>query len=162
MIDGTEPAFPNLPADLILDRFQDLWSDTDVKPRPLATTDRSETVGVYPAYWTPREDSFELMGRLPGEPTLGRYTLMIQCFIKDSDRERAGAKHSIMTSRTRNVLYRDAVLRIALPQLSVEYSGVTERLKRWGVQSIRYYSNELKGTWVFLSSLELWIETETN
>jgi hypothetical protein len=59
------------------------------------------------------------------------------------------------------VLYRDTTLRIAFPQLVVTDLGVTERVKRWGVQQQRFFSNELAGTWVYLSNLEFFIETET-
>lgn len=169
MITGDEVVFPNNVINALETRFQQLWVDpapdpsqaTDIKLRPLTREDRSETIGIYPALWTPDEDSMEMRGRTPGEPTIGRYTIMIQLYIKDGDRGRGAAKHSVFAMRTRNVLYRDAVLRGSLPGLSVTDLSVTETLKRWGVRNQRYFSNDLDGTWVYLSSLEFFIETET-
>lgn len=170
MITGDEVAFPTNVINAFAARFKQLWIDpaptpeqaTDIKLRPLNKDDRSETIGIYPALWSPNEDSYEMRGmQYAGEPTLGRYLVMIQNYIKDGDRERGAAKHSIFATRTRNVLYRDTVLRVALPQLVVTDLGVTERVKRWEVRSQRFFSNELGGTWVYLSSLECLIETET-
>jgi hypothetical protein len=170
VITGDEVAFPVNVVNALAERYKQLYVDTaptpeeatDIKLRPLNNQDRSETMGIYPGIWTPNEDSYEMRGmQYSGEPTLGRYLVMIQNFIKDGDRERGAAKHSIFATRTRNVLYRDPVLRVALPQLVVTDLGVTERVKRWEVRSQRYFSNELGGTWVYLSSLECLIETET-
>lgn len=169
MITGEEVVFPNNVINGLEARFRQLWVDpepdpsqaTDIKLRPLTREDRSETIGIYPALWTPDGGSMEMRGQTPGEPTLGRYLIMIQNYIKEGDRQRGAAKHSVFTMRTRNVLYRDAVLRGSLPGLSVTALGVTETLKRWGVQNQRYFSNELGGTWVYLSTLEFFIETET-
>ena len=169
MITGEEVAFPVNVVNVLAARFRQLWIDTEVDPtqatdiklRPLTKDDRSETLGVYPALWTPNEDSYEMRGISPGEPTLGNYLVMIQNYIKEGDRERGAAKHSIFATRTRNVLYRDPALRVALPQLVVTDQGVTERIKRWGVRQQRYFSNEIAGTWVYLSSMEFFIETET-
>jgi hypothetical protein len=168
MITGDEVAFPNNCVSLLAGRFKQLWVDpvldeeaTAIHLRPLTREDRSESIGIYPALWTPVEDSYEFLGRSPAEATLNRYLVMIQNYIKDGDRERGAAKHSVFATRTRNVLYRDAALRIAFPQLVVTDLGVTERVKRWGVQQQRFFSNELAGTWVYLSNLEFFIETET-
>ena len=163
LITGDEIVFPNNVCNIISTRVGQLWPDTRVHPRPLTKEDNSETIGIYPALWTPLDDSMEIQGAHPGEPTLGDYIIMIQCFIKDSDRERGAAKHSVMSRRVRNMLYRDPLLRVALQTMSpITDFGVTEALKRWGVRLQRYFSNEIPaGTWVYLSTLEYFIETET-
>lgn len=169
MITGDEIVFPNNCVSLLAGRFGQLWVDpepdealqTSIHLRPLTREDRSESIGIYPALWTPVEDSHEMLGRQSTEATLNRYLVMIQNYIKDGDRERGAAKHSVFATRTRNVLYRDTALKLAFPQLAVTDLGVTERVKRWGVQQQRFFSNELAGTWVYLSNLEFFIETET-
>lgn len=161
LITGDENVFPTNVCNMLTTRFKQLWPDTDVKQRPLTKEDRSETIGIYPALWTPDEQSKEMRGISPGEPTLSQYLIMIQAYIKDSDRERGAAKHSVMAMRLRNVLYRDAILRVAFQSVNAADLGVTEYLKRWGARTQRYFSNDLAGTWVYLSTLEFYIETET-
>ena len=100
-------------------------------------------------------------GLFPREPTLSQYLIGVQAFVKDGDEERGLAAHSVLSMRVRSVLYRDEPLRVALSSLSVTYQGVTERLKRWGVRTQRYFANDLEGQWLYLSTLEFFIETET-
>lgn len=171
LITGDEVVFPNNVVNMIFTRFEQLWvtpepdesQQTRLLKRPLKDTDNSESIGIYPGLWTPDENSYEIAGTVPGIPTIQRYLIMMQGFIKDSDRERGIAKHSVLAMRLRNVLYKDPVLRLALASgVQITEFGVTESLKRWGVQTQRYFSNEIPaGTWVFLSTLEYWIETET-
>lgn len=170
LITGDEVVFPNNVINMIETRFEQLWADpepdeslkTRIYQRPLTREDNSESVGIYPALWSPNEDSYEMRGLRSNEPTLQRYLIMIQGYIKDTDRERGMQKHSVLAMRLRNVLYRDTVLGLSFASgVTVTEMGVTESLKRWGVQVQRFFSNELSGTWVYLSTLEYFIETET-
>ena len=162
LISGDEVVFPNNIINIMETRFNQLWPDTKTFQRPLAKEDNSETIGIYPSLWTPNLESMEISGVSPGEPTLSDYLIMVQCFIKDSDRERGAAKHSVMAKRLRNMLYRDTLLRLAFQGIAITDFGVTESLKKWGCHLQRYFSNEISaGTWVYLSTLEYYIETET-
>jgi hypothetical protein len=137
--------------------------------RPLRPTDPNKSVGIYSTLWQPNEDSYEMghnnllgqpVGAMPGEPTLSQYQIGIQTLVKHSDTEAALAISSILNKRIRAVLYRNDPLRLALGSLYVQDSTSRESMKRWGVRSQRYMSNEIEGKFVFVSVLDFWIETE--
>jgi hypothetical protein len=103
------------------------------------------------------------MGRInPGEPTMQQYVIGIQAFVKDADEEVGLARHSTLSYRIRSMLYRDAAIRVGFQSLSYTSNGVTERLRRWGIRSQRFLSNELSGSWLYLSTLEVWAETDSS
>ena len=95
------------------------------------------------------------------EPTLQQYLITVQAFVKDMDEERGLATHSVLSKMIRSMLYRDDPLRVALGSLSVTTDNSIERTQRWGIRQQRYFSNELSGSWLYLSTLEFWLETET-
>jgi len=156
--------FPNNVVDLVAARSQLLDSDLFVIRRPLRDSDPNESIGVFGVQWTPEEDSYEMRGAPSGasEPTLQRYLITVQGFVKDMDEEAGLARHSVLSKMIRSMLYRDEPLRVGLATLSpVQMNGSTESLKRWGVRQVRYFSNELNSVWLYLSNLEFWLETET-
>lgn len=168
MIVADESVFPNNVVELIAMRMANpavIDPDVNVLRRPLRNTDPDQSIGVFAQLWLPEEDSLEMMGSLSGapqQPTLQTYSGSVQAFIKDGDEERGLAVHSIMSARVRSVLYRDNPLRLALQGLSVTYTtGAVETLKRWGIRTQRYFSNEIDAQWLYLSTLEFFIETET-
>jgi hypothetical protein len=59
------------------------------------------------------------------------------------------------------MLYHDRDLAVALGQLAESESTRIERYKRLGIRQQRFLNNELNGKFIFLSSTELWVETET-
>ena len=166
-ITGDEDAFPNNAVELIHTRMTMLHDDLFVTRRPLRAEDPQESIGVFPSLWTPDPESYEIWndgtGGAPGssEPSLGRYVIGIQAFIKDMDEEVGSARHSILSTIVRGILYRDQSLRIALASLNVEVSGVRERVMKWGVTTQRFLSNEIgNNEWLFLSTVEFWLDTE--
>jgi hypothetical protein len=164
MISSTDPAFPNNVVDGLATRMGLIDADIFVTRRPLRDSDPLQSIGVFAALWTPNPDSVEMRGFAdpgPGEPTLSRYVVTIQAFIKDADQERGMATHSVLSSTIRAILYRDIPLRTLLASLSVDTLGVTERIRRWGVTAQRFLNNELTSEWLYLSSIEMWVETET-
>lgn len=169
MIVATDAVFPNNIVALICNRFVMEDSDFFVSRRPLRATDPSQSLGVYASQWTPNEDSYEIKNKFlgsgpsigPNEPTLQDYIITIQAFVKDMDPERGLATHSVFSKIVRTMLYRDEPLRIGLASLSFSMDGSTERLLRWKVRNQRYHSNELQSNWLYLSTLELFAETET-
>jgi hypothetical protein len=48
-----------------------------------------------------------------------------------------------------------------LSQLNVEVAGIRERSLRWGVTAQRFLNNEIgNNEWMFLSTVEFWLDTE--
>lgn len=135
-------------------------ADVTVVKRPLRPTDPNYAVGVYGTLWQPMEDSFEIGHSSPSEPTLSQYQVGVQTLVKDGDTERGLAISSILANRVRSVLYRNQPLRLALGSLYVQDGASRESMRRWGVRSQRYMSNDIEGTFVTISVLDLWIETE--
>jgi len=162
MIDSTTPVFPNNVVELLSLHAQLIDLDLQVFKRPLNNLDPTQSVGVFATQWQPDLESFEMRGHPPGpsEATVEQYYLGIQAFVKDMDPERGLATHSVLSKLIRSMLYRDDALRVGLRGLSVTVNGETEVLKRWSVRTQRYFSNEISGSFLYLSTLEVWLETE--
>lgn len=160
MIDATlEAQFPNNVVSLLAVALPQVDPDAQVFTRPLRPTDPNYSIGVYGALWTPDEESQE-MGNLFNESTLQQYQLGIQTLIKDGEPERGLAVSSIFNTRVRRMLYRDEPLRVALGSLYVEDISYRESMRRWGVRTQRFMSNDIEGQFVYISVLDFWIETE--
>lgn len=167
MITGTEEAYPSNIVDLVATRLALIDDEINVVRRPLRVEDLEQSIGVFPSLWTPDPESYEIWGVQPGnapgstEPSIGRYVVGIQAFVKDFDEELGLAKHSILSTIIRGILYRDQSLSIALASLNVEVAGVRERTKKWGVTTQRFINNEIgNNEWLFLSTVEFWLDTE--
>jgi hypothetical protein len=162
-IDNSTVVFPNNIVDLVQTRTALLDEDLFVIRRPLRTSDPNQAVGIFASQWLPNEESYEMLGGPVGrhEPTLQTYLVTVQAFVKDMDEERGLAVHSVLSKMIRAMLYRDNALRVGLSALLVSMNGSTERTQRWGIRQQRYFSNELSGSWLYLSNLEFWLETET-
>jgi hypothetical protein len=161
VIVANESIFPNNVVELTAMAMQRIDTDLTVVRRPLRSSDPQQSVGVHAQLWTPDEESYEMIGALSREPTMQQYLIAVQAFVKHGDEEVGLATHSALSNYVRSVLYRDADLRVALQGLSVKYlNGTLETLKRWGIRTQRYFSNEIDAQWLYLSTLEFWIETE--
>lgn len=160
MIDDSTTVFPNNVVSLLAVRFQQIDADLTILKRPLRSSDPAQSLGIWGALWEPEEDSYEIGHQSPGEPTFSRYHIGVQGFIKHGDEQAGLATHSVLSSLIRRVVYRDEPLRVALPQLVVSDGTFTERLMRWGVRTQRYMNNDIQGKFVYLSTLDLWVETE--
>lgn len=153
--------FPNNVIATVLPVLGAIDADVQSFARPLRSTDPNLSIGVFPAIWQPDEESLEI-GHMAGEPTLGTYQVGVQTLVKDGDSQRALNISSIFQNRVRMVLYRNQPLRDILGSLWTEdSSGAKERMRRWGVRNQRYMSNDLQGSFIFTSVLDLYIETET-
>ena len=134
--------------------------DGQAFPRQLKPEDPDPCIGVFPALWVPQQESLE-MGRDPRfEPTLNTYGIVVQAMNKDSDKDVALARHSTIARMVRNALYRSDPLRVLLSSLVASDGTTEERFRKMTLTSQRFLSNEIRGTFVFLSVLELSIETE--
>ena len=126
--------------------------------RPLRESDPTQSVGVFPAMKRGDETSHETMGI---EPTLKRYSVIMQTLVVDSDEEACIAIHSILSNRLWRMWYRDSPLNTGLTALAIDADNSRERMQRRGIELQRYVSNELEGSYIQTSWIECWFETET-
>lgn len=124
--------------------------------RPLRPTDPDASVGIYALNWEPGE--FEI-GQVP--PAFSRYHWQVQLLIKHAVEEEGHELHSSLSKKLRAVLYNSEALRVALGQLSESSDGFLERVQRWGCANQRFFANDLRGHFLFLSSIDFWVEVET-
>lgn len=151
--------FPNNAQALIKARFDDLYGDSVlVVGRRLKVTDDTMSIGVAPDMWIPDESSFEFRSL---EPTVSTYTIWIQSFVKNSDEEEGVQLGSVLAKVVRTTLYRDMPLQVGLNSLSVTMMGATETIQRRGIRRSQYLSTEIQGNFLYLNTLEYYIETET-
>lgn len=161
IIDPDEAVFPSNAVGLIRDTMQTIDADLFVTGRQLRETDPNESIGVFPVTWTPHEDSYEMRGGVRGsEPTLQQYVIGIQGCVKDMEETRGLIRHAAMSKIIRTMLYRDPTLAVSLRALSVSAIGGIERTQRYGIRGARYLSSEIEGEWIYLSTLEFWLDTE--
>lgn len=160
MISHTLNCFPGNAVTLIGGSIKAIDADIVLLKRPLRPSDPNHAVGVYGTIWSPNEESYEMGHIGPGESTLSTYQLGVQTLVKDSDTERALATSNVLSKHVRTVLYRNNALRVALGNLSVQDGTSVERLKRWGIKNQRFMANDIEGTFVTISVMDLWIETE--
>jgi hypothetical protein len=162
-VDDNAAQFPWNAVVLIATRLNLVDEDIPCFRRRLYSTDPVQTFGCSPANWHPVQDSLEMRGAdLAQEPTIQKYSLVVQAMVKDTDEERGIAVHSQMSKIARSILLTDIPLRDSLRALSADLYGVRERTLRWSIQSQRYLSEELKGQFTYLSTIEVQLETENS
>lgn len=156
------PGFPSNVVELLASKFLTIEGLEYVLKRPLRPTDPDMCLGVFPLDWVPGE--FEIGGavniNIPVDPVTSTYLYAIQAFVKHGDEEEGILKHTILSKIVRAMLYRDTGLRVALAALNETSLGMKERTQRWGVRTQRFIQNEISGQFVFLSTMDFWLETE--
>jgi hypothetical protein len=163
MIVPDQTLFPYNAVNLLVPQFQTIDADLFLCKRPLRASDPVQSIGVFAETWMPNPDSLEMRGAVGSqEPTLSTYHISIQCLVRDMDEERGAAAHATLSKIVRAMLYRDDTIRIGLHLLTATVEGSTETTKTFGIRTQRYLSNEVQGTWLYLSQIEAWLETETN
>ena len=155
----TPVVFPNNAVNVVWTHAKLIDDDLYVVRRPLRETDPRQSVGIFASQWVPDQESFE-MGSDGHEPTLGSYLISVQTFVLDFDEERGLATSSVLSTLVRTMLHRNAALRVALRSLSVVLEGSTETARRFSVRTQRFHSNEINGDFLYVSTLEFWLETE--
>lgn len=163
-IDADTPAFPNNIVDILEYRISQIDADLTVVKRRLRTTDGNQTVGLVPTLWTPEQDSYEMLGPMDvarHRPTLVQYGISIQSYVKHADEVTGSRQHSVLASKLRSMLFTDDALRVGLLELSVADGARTERTKKWGIRRVQFLSNELNGSFLYMSILDSFYETET-
>lgn len=160
-ISADTAVFPENAVELIASSVQLLDDTLSVFMRPLRNTDPEFTVGVFGARWEPDDSSYEMRGQANRGPSLSRYMIVIQAMVKDMEEVRGLRRSSNLGAAIRVMLLRDPALGVAFQSLRATPGGTTESSRRWGVRAHDFISNELSGTWTYLSTLEFMIETET-
>lgn len=134
-----------------------------IEKRPLTVMDPSFSIGLVALTWVPgaheRAGQDNLLGQI--ESTLSTYHYAVQALVRSADPVEGLASHGLFTKLVRAMLVRDPQVRLRLAALSETSFGITERLQRWGVGQQRFASNELDGDWLYLSTTEMWVETES-
>lgn len=152
--------FPYNVVVILADRIQQLDTRLKMVKRPLVLRDPSLSVAVFPSMMEPQQNSYEMRGPQRGSPTLEQYRLLIQILIKDTDLERGLLSHSMVSEAIHTMLGNDPALRLSLGGLQATLAGVTKRLQRWMVRSVRYLQNDINEDHVYLTVIDLGIEVE--
>lgn len=163
MILADYTAFPNNAIAVLRNELSKVDVEVPVYTRPIRVGDPIQAFAVVPANWSPDENSWEVGGLYnTGAPTIGEYLIAVQCFNQDMDEERGLATASAMSQLARNAISRSMDIRVALSLLKhVNDQGVViERFHRAYVRGQRFLTNEVDGSFLHLSSLEVMIETE--
>jgi hypothetical protein len=155
-----DPLFPYNAVTLLAARFQMIDTDLFVCKRKLYTTDPAQAIGVSAALWSPDPQSYQMRGTLSTEPSIQRYEINVQALVKDTDEENGIAVSSKLSKIVRGIILTDVPLRDSLRSLSSTLYGVTERTLRWSIPAQRYLSQELSGQFVYLSTIQVQLETE--
>jgi hypothetical protein len=152
--------YADFPNNVVLEMKQ-IW---DLEPgvegvfmRPLRPMDPNVCLSIVPLRWEPIADEIGSNA----DPVIGRYHYAVQVMIKHGEQEVGLAVHAVLSKRIRSMFYRSNAVRIALGHLRVDRDGIIERTGKWGVSSQRFMSNEMRGSFVYLSTMEFWLETET-
>lgn len=146
--------------------IQAIDSQISVKKRRIKTTDHSVSVGIFGDSWSPNSNSHEMRGGgFMGihEPTLNRYSVIIQGLILDTEEERGLLKHYVLANALRTTLAWDGPLGVSLSQTtSVITNGYQEDLRKWSASEQRYYTADLGSSkWAYMSIMKFTLETET-
>lgn len=152
-------SFPNNVVSILMDRLKANMPDWEVLGRPIRIADPNHSLGVYALDWQPQEQTMQIGGG--NEPVLSRYNLRVQNLIKNTDEAEGRADFTVAAKSVRAIVARDSVLRDSFPQLQETLLGVRERLMRYGIRGQSFLNNDIRGTFTFLATTDLWVETET-
>lgn len=152
-----DPVFPYAPVEIVAPYLTPLPGVEAVVTRPLTPDDPNGSVGISALDWFPVDNEIGA-----DEPTICRYMYRIETLVKIAgDREEGQVSSSLLARSIRSMLYRNTDVRIRLGQLREVTDGRIERVQKWGIQQQRYASNHLSGTFLFVSTTDWWVETET-
>jgi hypothetical protein len=150
--------FPYNIIDVMVDHLERNITELDLLVRrPLRFTDPPRCMGIFPFDWSPQPDSMEISAR---EPVLGRYGIRIQNLVQTGDEDEGREMVTLDATIARTVLYRGTELGVDLAGLSEIVLDHGERFQRFGVRNQQFMNNELRGQFVFLATMDLWVETE--
>lgn len=150
--------FPENVIDTLADRIITIPGVTGVEKRSLNYTDANGACGITVDEWQP--DEYEMGTQFFLEPTLATYTFMVQHLVKHTTQTLGEKAHREVARSLRLMLVRDQDTQVALRSL-VDSTDRTERIQRWAVSGQRFGSNQIEGSFVYLSQTEFVVQTET-
>ena len=128
--------------------------------RPLNDGDGDESIGIYPDFWDPDEESTEMRGhRGATQATFAKYPIIVQALVRDSDQVPGMARHSYLAALVKQELIRSEHLEAVLPGLEIDLRGRIEKVTKYGVERQRY-SVEFGALNSFLSTTTFYVETQ--
>lgn len=150
-------AFPANIIDTLVGFYETTDGVTTVLKRPALPSDPDGTFFAFSDNWVPLDYEIGAAG-----PTIARYACHFGFLTKTFDKEGGREAHSIISKNIRVMLYHDQTLRLRLQQLKESMLGITERVQRYGVTQQRFYANDLpQAQFLYVSAIDLWVETET-
>jgi hypothetical protein len=153
--------FPENVIDAIQPRFVALMPDYEVVRRPVRVNDPARTIGLFVTDWKPAVQSTQQVHEIGGtETVLATYSYVAQLLVKHTDEQAGRAIYGVDAKTLRAILYRDATLQVSLGDLTETVLGVTERFQRFRVANTKYMNNEISGTFVYLATSFLSVETQ--
>lgn len=133
-------------------------ADLALFKRPLRTSDSTQSVGIFPLNKNDDLLSKEMPNR---EPTIKKYRIVIQTIVQDTDEEACISVHTILSQRLERMLYNDSPLLVGLTALSVAVDNTVESYVKHDITLTRYLSNEISGTFIQTSWIEIELTTQT-
>ena len=147
-------AFPANIIDALTPILKGLDGVNTVVNRELTPTDASGTVGIWTAFWNPRD--WEIGSPEP----FGRYNVFISTLVKHSDMQIGNQQSSVLVKSIRVMLYDRGTVQLALRQLSETSLDVTERVTRAGVLRQHFVDGSVSGQHAFGSVTQIYVDTE--
>lgn len=126
--------------------------------RPLRFNDPKFGIGLFVTDWAPVAGHIE-SGQI--EPVVNRYLYRAQIMVKATSESEGRTRSGQDAAALRAILYRDDQLQLGLRSLSSDVLGYHERFQRFEVMNQRFLNTELSGSFVFLSTTNFYVETET-
>lgn len=151
-------SFPDNIVQALRPRLKHFMPEWEIIDRPIRMVDPHQSMGVYAMNWVPKEESAQI-GQM--EPTLATYNLRVQNLVKHTDEPEGRAAFTVAAKTVRAIVARDPDLRVRLADLREDFLNSRERLMRFGVRQQSFLNNDIKGTFTFLATTDLWVETET-
>lgn len=153
--------FPTNICSILHQRYEMLDLGLTVVDRMPSQDDPNYTVGIVPVVRTPLRETTEIRG--PNSfvgPTVAEYLNVVYAFVKDANRERGSAAHSVLAEIVEHIVEDDRATKAALGMLRATVMGTTKRMGRHYIRQTRYLANEVGGDHLFLSATEVICEVE--
>ena len=162
MIDSLS-VFPNNVIEALVSHVEAIDPKVRCLRRRLVVSDASYSVGITVSSVVPDAETFEMVGMSSGhhDATIRRYEFSVQALVKDAKETRGMYSHALLSQLVWVTLARNPNLDVVLGELRSTILGTTETTSRWGISRQQFFSNELQGSFVYLTVLDFWLETQT-
>ena len=131
----------------------------NVVPRPLGSTDRSRTVGVFPVDSTGNIDD-KSMGVPNREPFIHKYRLRIENMHVSGDQEVGRREFSIDSKAIRAILYRDTAFALAFLGLEEDFMGTVESVIQYDITKQEYVAGPSSLGFRYVAITEVLVTTQ--